>query len=124
MELSWSDLCKLIGGKVDAVENVSVGDFGSVVITVNGESAGLVKTQLERVVNGDYFRSAPVLEKRDYKGVWIDEINRVYHAPSQKIPAIKRIRELSGCGLVEAKAWVEHWFDSNGTFVPEIPSPF
>ena len=116
--LDWSDLQTLIGAGPDAISDVKVDSMGFVVIKIESDKVEDVKKSIE-----DKFH--PPLPVDMYREAWIDRVNRVYGDNTCKTSAIKEIRAITNCGIVEGKNWVEHWFTRDGTFTPYPgPTPF
>lgn len=119
--LDWSDLQILIGAPPDSISDVRVDSMGYVVLKINAD-------QVENVRKSIYEKFAIFgvpLPVDMYRTSWIQEVDDVYLNNTCKIAAIKKIRELSKCGLREAKEWVEHWFTQDGKFLPHPgPIPF
>lgn len=55
------------------------------------------------------------------EGRIFEHVKEAYRDCTCKISAIKRLRELTYCGLAQAKNWVEANFDTNGRPRPPIP---
>jgi hypothetical protein len=119
--LDWSDLQTLIGAGPDTISEVSVDSMGFVVLKIEADKVEAVKDSIYRKLN----IFGPDLPKDMYRTSWIQEVSDVYRDSTCKIAAIKKIRDLSKCGLADGKNWVEHWFNRDGKFVaPFPPTPF
>ena len=129
IELSWSDMCKIIGAKVDGIDNIEMSSFGGVEITVDAESSKQVRDNLEKLIHPSPNSGLSPSYWSDRLATcaseaWKGAISGSYSIGG-KINAVKRVREMMGCGLKEAKDWVELNLDTNGNPNSAIyPSPF
>ena len=121
LSLDWSDLQTLIGAGPDAISDVSVNSMGFVVLKIDADKVEAVKDSIHKKLS----IFGQDLPKDMYRTSWIQEVGDAYRDSTSKIAAIRKIRELAKCGLVDGKNWVEHWFNCDGKFVgPVPPTPF
>jgi len=89
---------------VDYLKNVSLGDLQSLITTLEDE-LGVTASAPQMMMTGPNPQTTPVEEKDEFNVVLKGFDDSV---PKAKINTIKKVREITGLGLKDAKAAIEN----------------